>query len=88
MVKNNTNLEIVLWNVDTLDWKIKSSNRIVKKAINKVKNGDIILMHDTYERSLKAVKKLVPELQKQGYQFITISELREYQLINKNLESN
>ena len=84
-IRNNTNLEIVLWNVDTLDWKIKNSSKIVKRTISKVKNGDIILMHDTHERTLEAVKKIIPELQKQGYQFVTISELKEYQLIKEQL---
>lgn len=83
-IRRNTNLEIVLWNVDTLDWKIKSSSKIAKRTISKVKNGDIILMHDTHERTLEAIKKIVPELQKHGYQFVTISELKEYQLINEH----
>lgn len=87
-LRNSTDLEIVLWNVDTMDWKIKNSKKIALRAISKVKSGDIILMHDTYERTFKAVTKIVPELQKQGYQFVTISELKEYQLLNKVLESN
>lgn len=87
-LRSNTDLEIVLWNVDTMDWKIKNSDKIASRAISKVKNGDIILMHDTYERTFEAVKKIVPELKKQGYQFVTVSELKEYQLLNKNLESD
>lgn len=76
-LRNNVDLKIVLWDVDTMDWKIKNSKKIASRTINSVSDKDIILMHDTYERTLKAVKIIVPELIKQGYQFVTISELEE-----------
>ncbi|MEG0026251.1 MAG: polysaccharide deacetylase family protein [Bacilli bacterium] len=87
-LRDSTNLEIVLWNVDTMDWKLKNSEKIASRALNNVKSGNIILMHDTYERTFKAVKKLVPVLKNKGYQFVTISELKEYNYLNKKIESN
>ena len=80
-IKNNINLDIILWNVDTMDWKYKSVDKIVARATKNVKDGDIILMHDTYERTYKAVMKIVPILKAQGYQFVTISELKEINLL-------
>ena len=46
----------------------------VKFAEN-VKDGDIILMHEIYPTTADAVKKMVPELIKQGYQLVTCEEL-------------
>ena len=40
-----------------------------------VKDGDIILMHEIYSTTADAVKKMVPELIKQGYQLVTCEEL-------------
>lgn len=79
-IKNNTNLEIVLWNIDTLDWKIKSSKKIAERALSQIKDRSIILMHDTYKRTYEALKIMIPKLIDEGYQFVTISELNK---INK-----
>lgn len=76
-LKNSTNLKIVLWNVDTLDWKYKSVDKIVSRATKNLKSGNIILMHDIYKRTYDAVKKIVPILKEQGYKCVTISELNE-----------
>lgn len=79
-IRNNTNLEIVLWNVDTLDWKIKSSKKIADRSLLQIKDRSIILMHDTHERTYEALKIMIPKLIAEGYQFVTISDLNK---INK-----
>lgn len=83
-IKKNTNLNIVLWNVDTLDWKIKDPKKIASRGL-KVKDGSIILMHDAHNRTLKALKIMIPKLLEEGYQFVTIEELREVNLIRKKM---
>ncbi len=84
-LRDNTNLEIILWNVDTKDWKYKNVNTIVNNALKDVKDGSIILMHDTHKRTSEAVKILIPKLIENGYQLVTISELKEAQKIKNNL---
>lgn len=85
-IRNNINLDIILWNIDTMDWKYKSVDKIVSRATKNIKDGDIILMHDTYERTYKAIMKIVPILKEQGYQFVTISELKQIELLRKQRE--
>ena len=77
LMKENVKLDIVLWNLDTLDWKYKNSKKISENLLKKVKNKDIILMHDTYEYTYNALKIIIPELKEEGYQFITVSELKK-----------
>lgn len=86
-IRNNTNLKIALWTIDTKDWKIKNVDRIVERATNNVSDGDIILMHDTFERSMEAIKKIIPILKEQGYQFVTLSELEEIKFLRSKIES-
>lgn len=83
-IRNNSSLKIVLWTVDTLDWKIKDSKKIAKRGL-KVKDGDIILMHDAKERTVKALDIIIPKLLEEGYQFVTTSELEETKLLRKRL---
>lgn len=85
-IRKNVTLDIVLWNVDTMDWKYKSVDKIVSRATKNVKDGDIILMHDTHERTYKAILKIVPELKKQGFTFVTVSELKEINLLRQHKE--
>ena len=61
-IKNNTTLDIVLWNIDTLDWKLKNYKDIANRVIGKVNDGDIVLMHDIHERTLKALEIILPKL--------------------------
>ena len=85
-LKNSTHLKIVLWNVDTLDWKYKSVDKIVARATKNLKSGNIILMHDIYKRTYDAVKKIVPILKENGYKCVTISELNKINNMRKLYE--
>lgn len=76
-MRKEINLEVTLWNVDTLDWKLKNKKQIIKRATRNTKDGDIILMHDTYKRTKDAIPEIINTLKKKGFQFVTISELNE-----------
>lgn len=65
----------VFWNVDSLDWKLKNTDQIVKKVLGQVKDGDIILMHDGYSTSVEAAFQIVDRLQKEGYHFVTADKM-------------
>lgn len=83
LLKEKTPLEIVLWTVDPEDWKYKNSKMIAKRVLDKTKDGSIILLHDTKKRTRDALKIIIPELKSKGYQFVTISELKEVQEIRR-----
>ena len=81
IVKKIGNMPIIIWDIDTLDWKYHNSKRIASKVINKVKDGDIILMHDIYSATANSLNIIIPELQNRGYTFVTIPELFYYKEI-------
>lgn len=83
-MRKNINLNIVLWNVDTMDWKYKSVDKIVSRATKNTKDLDIILMHDTRKRTVDAVKKIIPILKEQGFTFVTVQELQEIKKLRNN----
>lgn len=86
-LREQSNLDVVMWDIDTRDWSYKDSKRIANIAINEAEDGKIILMHDTRKRTLEAVKILVPALIEKGYQFVTVQELKETQAIRKQQKS-
>ncbi len=65
----------VLWTVDPLDWETDHTEEIVNKVVTEVKEGDMILLHDCYESSVKAALQIVDLLQAEGYRFVTADEL-------------
>lgn len=77
-IKENSNMPIIIWNIDTLDWKYKNSNKIVDRILDKVSDGDIVLMHDIYKATLNSLDKVIPELLDKGYQIVSVSELFYY----------
>ena len=69
---------IIVWDIDTLDWKYHSSKRISNNILKKVKDGDIVLMHDIYSATANSLEITIPRLLEEGYQLVTVSELFYY----------
>lgn len=74
-VKLYTGAPLILWSIDTLDWKTRNKEMIVKEVLGKVKDGDVILMHDIYKTTAMATEIIIKELNTRGYQLVTIDEL-------------
>lgn len=66
---------VIGWSVDPYDWNVRDKDIIVNHVLSRVKDGDIILLHDIYEPTAQAVAELVPALLERGYQIVTVSEL-------------
>lgn len=80
-IKKVANMPIIIWDIDTLDWKYHNSRRISSRVINKVKDGDIVLMHDIYSATANALEIIIPSLKSKGYTFVTVSDLFYYKNI-------
>lgn len=77
-VANGNDVNITLWNVDTEDWRNRDAAVTLERAKAGAFDGAIILFHDLYPSSLEAVKELVPYLQGQGFQLVSVSDLFKY----------
>lgn len=68
-------LPIILWSVDPDDWCCSSSETIASHVVKNAKSGDIVLLHDMSESSVKAAFKIIDRLEAKGFEFVTVSEL-------------
>lgn len=85
--KNNLdtiNMPLILWDLDTEDWRYRDVDHIVNYIIENVNDGSIILMHELYETSYEALKIALPKLYSMGYQVVSITELANIK--NRTLE--
>jgi polysaccharide deacetylase family sporulation protein PdaB len=82
-VAKKSGYTIVLWSwhQDTKDWRAPGVAKIAGKVLNNARNGDIVLMHDHVRGSrqtVEALKIILPELKKRGYEMVTVSELTRH----------
>lgn len=66
---------LILWNVDTLDWKSRNLAKATTAALKQSRRGSIILMHDIHPTSVAAVPGLIRLLRARGYTLVTVPEL-------------
>lgn len=68
----------ILWDKDTRDWARPGASKIIARATKKVKNGDIILMHDgggNRNQTVRALPTVIDRLHAQGFELVTVQEL-------------
>lgn len=77
------------WHLDTLDWKNPGVDKIVGFVLNGAKEGNVVLFHDgggNRRQTVEALEKILPALEKQGYTFVTISDMMK--INEKNNKGN
>lgn len=87
------NKPIIAWSLDTVDWVYSDTNKknrnrtpeqrqedkqkIIARMLDKVKDGDVLLMHDIHEFTVELSEELIPALTARGFQLVTLNELFE-----------
>ena len=74
-VRSAVSNPFILWSLDTLDWHSKNAEKIYNEVIDNIKDGDIILMHDSYDSTVAALEEVLPKLYTMGYKVTTVSNL-------------
>lgn len=77
-IAKKSDQKIVMWSVDTLDWQHKNKNRTIDIVTRDTKPLSIILMHDIHTTTADALPSLIEKLQKEGYEFVTTSEILKH----------
>ncbi|MDL4817641.1 polysaccharide deacetylase family protein [Actinomadura opuntiae] len=70
-------MPLILWSVDTEDWRYLNTARDTRVGIKEPKPGGVILFHDIHKPSVKAIPAVIEGLKKRGFTFVTVSELFE-----------
>jgi peptidoglycan/xylan/chitin deacetylase (PgdA/CDA1 family) len=67
--------QIVLWDVDPLDWKRPGPSVVTNRILKETHPGSIVLSHDIHPGTIEAMPATLNELEAKGFQFVTVSEL-------------
>lgn len=65
-----TNLSLLGWSADPGSWHAEQGQRI-----GRIRDGDVIRIRAATPESIDAALSLIDQLQKQGYSFVTVSQL-------------
>ena len=68
-------LSVVFWSVDPHDWDRTRSAQVLPYLLSHAGAGDIVLMHDLTEHSVRCALSFIDTMRAQGYEFCTVSEL-------------
>ena len=82
-VSRTLGLEPVMWTVSSNDWKIRSAEAIEQRMAQRIRGGDVILMHDGSHvrmgadraRTVEATDRLIRRCKDQGYEFVTVTAM-------------
>ena len=64
----------IQWDVDSLDWKDPTPDKIAQRVTERVRPGSIVLFHNAAKNTPAALPTVIETLQAQGYRFVKISE--------------
>ena len=65
----------IQWDVDSLDWKDLSADKIAARVVKGVKSGSIILCHNNGLHTAESLPLIFSPLLSQGYEVVKISDL-------------
>ena len=67
--------EAVQWSIDSLDWKDRGTQDIIKQCTYRVDNGDIVLFHNDSNDIVNALPTVIQHYQGLGYTISPVSEI-------------
>lgn len=74
-LRNNLSAPVIIWSVDTLDWKFLNSTAVKNQILSDVFDGSIVLMHDIHPTTIDGILAALDTLEARGYEFVTVKEL-------------
>lgn len=67
--------DIIGWNIRSLDTVINNEDRILKRIVPRLKAGDIVLLHDTSQRTVNVLEQLLIKMKELNLQSIPVDRL-------------
>lgn len=68
-------LEVIQWDVDSLDWKDYDAATITERVTSKVAPGSIVLFHNAALHTPEALPAILDTLLREGYEIVPVSQL-------------
>ena len=67
--------ECIQWDVDSIDYKQSGAEVEYNRVMKNIKEGSIVLFHNNAKYTPQNLNRIITELTKEGYEFVTVSDL-------------
>lgn len=74
-VARSEGYEVVQWSVDSLDWKNRGAEDLIRRATSKISRGDIVLFHNDSKYILDALPSVLSAYRDKGLRMIPAGEI-------------
>ena len=71
----NLGMQVIQWDVDTLDYMEKTVYEMCSRINSKIRNGSIILMHNDTKYTATSLQQIIDNISNLGYKIVSIDEL-------------
>ena len=85
-VARELNMQVIQWDVDTLDYEGKTTEEMCQRIQKKIRNGSIILMHNDTKHTAEGLQQMIDTIQKAGYKIVPLNELVYHEDYEMNYE--
>lgn len=68
-------MQVIQWDVDTLDYTGKTTNEMCERIKKKISNGSIILMHNDTKYTATGLQQIIDTIQAEGFEIISLEKL-------------
>ena len=74
----NQGMISIQWNIDSVDYKQTGAEEEYNRVMKKISPGSILLFHNNAKYTPGNLDRIINELQKEGYKFVTVGEMIYY----------
>ncbi|MDD2573147.1 MAG: polysaccharide deacetylase family protein [Bacillota bacterium] len=66
--------KMIMWSIDTIDWKRDGVDRIIERVDKKMHGGGIVLMHPT-DQTLEALPTMINNIMDRGFEILPLEDI-------------
>ena len=83
-VAKELGMQVIQWDIDTLDYEGKTVEEMCQRIQKKIRNGSIILMHNDTKHTAEGLQQIINTIHTKGYEIVPLEEL----VYHENYEIN
>ena len=68
-------MQVIQWDIDTLDYTGKTPDEMCKRIKEKIRNGSINLMHNDTKHTAEGLNQIIRTIKDLGYEIVPVSEM-------------
>ena len=63
------------WSIRSLDTVIHNDQKLINRVTNRIKGGDIVLLHDTSDTTIRSLQTIIDKIRSKGLGFTSVDRL-------------